>query len=135
MNSGDNGAQITRLRDDRCNFFDGPGIQTRMVRRSLGIALFLCAFACKSPEADDAAGGETSSEATGGDETCPLTPAARQVVAEMVTDLVGEISWVTVHSVGPQEAPFALSLVGTSLGNVGSAFLIEECTAPLQYDA
>jgi hypothetical protein len=105
-----------------------------MLRSHLTIALTLCTFACKSPEADDASSGETETSETG-DATCPLTPAARQLVTELAAEAVADTSWVTAHAIDPQEAHFALALVGTSLGNIGAAFLISECTAPVQYDS
>lgn len=103
------------------------------MRRGISTTLILCTFACRSPAVEDGAGETVTTET--GDMDCPLTPTARQLVAEMVVDVVSDTAWVTVHSVDPREAPFGLALVGTSLGNLGAAFLIEECTAPLQYDA
>ncbi len=57
---------------------------------------------------------------------CKLTALERQLVEEIVTELVNDAVWVA-QSTGGADRGFALSLVGADAGNIGHVTRLGEC--------
>jgi hypothetical protein len=64
---------------------------------------------------------------------CPIDPAGRMLIENIVNGLVLETGLVAYHA-RPREAAFVIAVPGTGFVSQNYAFLVDECRGPMTFD-